>query len=238
MWRYISILIPWVIVAFLIFFIVKDNSQFFANGTIIIGWVLFALQLTYNKTSKLKQFSNHIYNKYLKQTDIIWDVSITMSSNINEKHLDNFEIKLFESYDANQIKVHQLSSKRRDYRVGTLKFEINAYEDQTRVVFQDMETNYRRTKEFLESNIDELLGILRLVVKPDKEQINVRLRMPKHNPYLSKYIETNRGMIDYLRMDIKENNTKFSIRKDSIDISSENYNEIKSDIKKLLYFKP
>lgn len=238
MWKYIGLLILWVIVAFLIFFMVKDNSQFFANGTIIIGWILFALQLTYNKTSKFKHFLNHIYSKYLKQTDIIWDVSIIMSSKINEKHLDKFEIKLFETYQANQIKVHQLSSKRRDYRVGTLKFEINAYEEQTRVVFQDMDTNYRRTKEFLETNIDELLGVLRLVVKPDREQINVRLSMPKHNPYLSKYIDKNRDMIDYIRIDIKENNTKFSIRKDSIDISSENYNEIKSDIKKLLYFKP
>jgi hypothetical protein len=238
MWRYIAILIPWAIVIFLTFFIVKDNSQFFANGTILIGWVLFALQLTYNKTNKLKHFLTHIYNKYLKQTDIIWDVSITMSSKVNEKHLDNFEIKLFESYQANKIKVHQLSSKRREYRVGTLKFEINACEDQTRVVFQDMETNYRRTKEFLESNIDELLNLFRLVFKPDKEQINVRLSLPNHNPYLSKYIDKNRDMIDYMRIDIKENNTKFSIRKDSIDISSENYNEIKSDIKKLLYFKP
>lgn len=220
----------WLMVAMVVVFTIKAPDQFFSNGTTIIGWILFAIQLTYNKSTVLQKKIKRMWLTFLNKENI-WNIGVrwhTLYTNVEV--LDNLDQTLFNEFANKTIKVQQLSKVRRNYRVGTIIFDVNIKQDEGKVIvdFFDLEVGYRRTNQLLDRDILQIIEKMKLLFKPDQEFYSARVTFGSKNPYID-FLFRKDSEDKVEKFQVKSNNGKSNIviNKNNIEINSRTYNDLK-----------
>ncbi|WP_459499868.1 hypothetical protein [Bacillus sp. C1] len=242
--KYINLALVWILfIGLCIFnFIVPPSSSwvnFWTNGTIIIGWLLFAIQATYNNSNIFFLFIQRI-KFHLSNKECLWNMRIYMMSNLSSEALEELDVKLREIYSTNELKVRQISETRKDYKLGAIRFEVTWDEERKQFVFdiQDMEISYRGSKIIFEEKLDVIVNELKRVFQPYNERYSVRIEFKGNNPYFGLFLKK----IDPTNIDFNASfyiqDNKVSIYKKQIEINSGTYDQLKNLAKSYLALSP
>src|SRR5699024_5956743 len=103
--KHILLLIGWLFVILLVSVTTISNpNSFFVNGTIICGWLLFIIQLTWNHS---ETFYMHIKSLwfYIKNPDCIWNMMVEYELKLNQHTFENVEAVFHELFSEVKITV-------------------------------------------------------------------------------------------------------------------------------------
>lgn len=213
-----------------------NPPSFITNGTIILGWLLFALQLTWNK-SELFYLKVKSLWFIIKNPDCVW--------NIHVEYYGQFDECTFEKLDAlfsngtNEIKIIQLSKSRKIYRVGTLSFEVVFSQDNISVRLQDLEVSYRRSKTIMEDELNSLFEGITKTLREDRTKYFLNVNFKEFNPYFGFFIRRlNSREINTFNVKLNVENEKVTIGKEKIEIYTNSLSKLQSLSKDYLTLSP
>ncbi|MGN4807854.1 hypothetical protein ACTFSP_09625 [Bacillus cereus group sp. MYBK108-2] len=243
--RYIIIISVWLMTIGLIIlnFITPPSKSwvnFWTNGTIILGWILLAIQTTYNNLDIFFMFVKRMKFQ-IQNPDCVWNMRMYMMTNASGNLLDELDLKLAQIYTADQLKIRQISMVRRDYKLGAIRFEVNYNEDKKEFIFdiQDMEVSYRGSKRIFDDKLDILINDLRRVFQPYNERYHVGIEFKELNPYFGLFLKKlDSKNIDGFNVSFHMKDSQINVYKKQIEISSGNYENLKSTAKSYLALSP
>ncbi|PGA30261.1 hypothetical protein [Bacillus wiedmannii] len=244
--KYITTVSVWLITIFLfIFNFVAPPStswvNFWTNGTIILGWILFAIQTTYTNSNMFYLFVQRRLFSLFSGKECYWSMRIYMLSNISMSELNIFDEKLRKLYSPDELRIIEISDTRRDYKIESLRFEVTYDEDKKQFVFdiQDMEITYKTSIEIFEDKLDIIVNELKKVVQPYNDRYSVRVKLKKNNPYMGLFLKRiNPENINSFNVKFHNKESQISIYKQHIEINSGSYDQLKISAKSYLAFSP
>ncbi|MCL7871008.1 hypothetical protein [Bacillus altitudinis] len=220
------LLLVWIVTISLISInLFASPTSFFTNGTTILGWMLFALQLSYRKSEMLFIFCQKIYLDF-KNPDCSWNMDIEFTGDFSRdifKKIDSILLK-----DA-YCKMSLLSNTRRRYKVKTIHFEVSLdeYHNKLNFFMDDLDISYRRSKKIIQNEIGTLLDEISAVLKPDNSLYAVDIKFKKSNPYYGYYLKKIHSK------NIKEFNINFKINEDNVIITKDSFKFTATSLHKL-----
>lgn len=229
----------WIFVTLLIIFILAYNpNSLFVNGTIVFGWLLFILQITWNNSETL-----YIHlKKYwflIKNPDCIWNMVVEFDGDFDEetfKILDN----VINDY-TDKIKITTISNVRRIYKLDTLSFEltIDKKERTLRLHIDNMEISFRRSRTI----IDKELGILFEKISQSLRVINseyyFNISFREFNPYYGFFIRRlNANDINSFNVTFNVEDQHVTINKKSMEIYTTSLQKLNVISKEYLSLSP
>lgn len=235
----IFIIIGWFIVFVLISSILIISSEsFLINGTVILGWLLFMLQFTWN-------YSEFFYIKIkklwflIKNPDCVWDMSVEFKGNFNEQIFEGIDRALLDY--TNDVDIQVLSNLRRGYRVKTFNFELvyDEHYEVFRFKLNKLELSYRRSRNILEQEANYLLEMLSKELKEDSAEYYFNISFQEFNPFYGFFLRRlNAREIQNFNVAFNVDNNKVSINKESIDIYTTSLQKLNQISKKYLTLSP
>lgn len=243
--KYITTVLVWLITITLIIlnFVAPPSKSWvniWTNGTIILGWILFAIQLTYTNSNMFYLFIQRFLFSFFSK-ECLWSMRIYMLSNISVEELDIFDGKLRNLYSPDELRIREISDTRRDYKVGSLRFEVTYDEDKKQFVFdiQDMEITYKETINIFEGKLDIIVNELKRVFQPYNDRYSVRVGLKKNNPYIGLFLKRiDPEKINSFNVKFNNKESQISIYKQYIEINSGSYDQLKIAAKSYLAFSP
>lgn len=208
---YIVFLVWAITVLLIIVNIIVNPDSFIVNGTIILGWLLFALQLTWNQSEKFYLLLKRIWFN-IKNPECIWNMEVTYNGHFN-KETFNIIDKVFLDKTTNN-RVIPISQTRKIYNIKTLSFEVsvNENEETLQISLQDLEVTYRRSKKLIEEDIANLFEELNSKLNTSKSLYSLVIHFNDFNPYYGFFIRRMKAK------EIKSFNVKFNIENDKVSI--------------------
>ncbi|WP_121639513.1 hypothetical protein [Virgibacillus sp. Bac330] len=222
--------IGWCIVIILVaVIIIKSSMSFLANGTIILGWLLFMIQLTWNYSEPFYMFIKRAWF-FIKNPDCIWNMQVEFVGDFNIDTFNKIEEMFRDS--TSDLKVIKLSNLRRLYKINTLTFEIVI--DNTNNIFRldlsDLEVSYRRSRRLIDYELGEILEKLSRILKEDESKYYFNIGFKEVNPYYGFFIR---------RLKLKDINTfnvKFNVENDKVTVNKQSIEFYTTSLQKLNSF--
>ncbi|MFD2628820.1 hypothetical protein [Oceanobacillus kapialis] len=230
-------IIGWcIVVALVIMVIVQNPNSFFVNGTIILGWLLFLLQLTWNNSEyfyiKIKR-----YWFFLKNPDCIWNMQIEFEGDFDENTFDKID-HLFNKQNSN-LRIINLSNSRKIYRSNTLSFEVTVRKGLIQVHLEDLEVSFRRSRKIIDEEIGILLEEFSKILKEDNVNYYFNINFKEFNPYYGFFIRRlNAKNINTFNIKFNIESDKVTINKKSIEIYTKSLQKMNSFSKEYLSLSP
>lgn len=212
-------------------------KSFIANGTILLGWILFAIQSSWNLSEFFYMFLKKIWF-FLKNPDCNWNMVVEFNG--------NFTIDVFNKIDdvfSNQIsnyKIISLSYTRKIYRLGSLSFEINLESDQKIILqMEDNEVSYRRSVNLVENELGVLFERLSKQIKEDTTDYYLNISFNDYNSYFGFFIRRlNAEDINTFNVKFNIENDRVTINKNSIEVYTTSFQQLTIFSKQYLTLSP
>lgn len=223
-----SLYIVWLFAILLIISIFVYPEEFFAIGTNIIGWFLFALSYTYNKSDRFFLFTNRLAF-FIKNPDCIWNLEIKLTNVSNVNLLDTLEKNIISKFNDDNVKITPLSKTRRQYKVGTFIFDLFVNTDDKYVIFSmyDLEVSYKRANIIFDGKLNDIINEVRKITTPDNEKYSVKIGFQHINPYFGLFVKKlQMNKIDYFNVKFQFEQNNVSVYRNSIEINSSNYENL------------
>ncbi|WP_342472358.1 hypothetical protein MHH70_01700 [Metasolibacillus sp. FSL H7-0170] len=213
------------------------ENGFFANGTIIIGWILFVYQYTINHSEKLYMLT-HRAKSFLINNSNQWDFQFEFVS--NDFELCNIDKVVNESSKIKKNINFNLSRKQITTENGLI-IEISKDNSTNKVVFSinDLIVPYRESQKILDNHISPIIETILhdYTIKDVKFSLSINLK--KKNPYYGfflKNIDETSNLI-YFQVQLKMGLGRIDILHDRVIISSNKFIEIARTAKDILAFR-
>ncbi|PID00805.1 hypothetical protein [Sporosarcina sp. P29] len=216
--------------------ILKNPNSFYTNGTIIAGWLLFAVQLTWNQSER---FYMKIKNMWFiaKNPDCIWNMQVEFTGEFDKDIFKEID-KIFCS-KSTDYKIIQLSNARKIYKIKTLSYEVVTSPHQIRLIVEDLEVSYRRSKTIIQKEIGILLESLSRVLKEDKSDYYLTIDFKEYNPYFGFFVRRlNANEVNTFNVKFKVDGERVSINKTSIELHTESLQSFRSFSEEYLSLSP
>lgn len=232
----ITITVVWLIAITLIIFSLASNpNAIFVNGTIIIGWLLFALQLTWNQSEKFYMCVKNIWFQ-IKNPDCLWNMQVEFTGDFDEEVLNLID-QVFSREE--EVKIIPLSNVRKLYKVKTLTYEIVVSPNQVRLQVTDLEVSFRRSKTIIQNEIGKLLESLTKALKEDKSDYYLTINFKEYNPYFGFFVRRlNANEINTFNVKLNVADERISINKTSIEFHTESLQSFRSFSEEYLSLSP
>lgn len=221
------LIIGWVIVCVLISSaIVSKPNAFFINGTILCGWLLFMIQLTWNQS---ETFYMHIkrYWFLIKNPDCIWNMMVEYKIDIDENTFNKIDAVFNEHFSETKIIV--LSNIRRIYKLDTFGIEVSIDESEKvlNLHIDNLEISYRRSRNVIDQELGELFEKLSQTMQVKKTEYYFNIGFREFNPYYGFFIRRLNAK------DINAFNVKFNVDNDKVTISKKSMEIHTTSLQKL-----
>ncbi|MDY7044389.1 hypothetical protein RVS70_09245 [Virgibacillus sp. M23] len=234
----IFLAIGWILVVlFVLIIVIQNPTPFFVNGTIILGWLLFMLQLTWTHSEYFYMVIKKVWFT-IKNPDCIWKMQVEYSGDFEEDIVEKVD-KVFNMQNQ-ELKQINLSSSRRLYKVGTLSFELVVENNKKiRLQLEDLEISYRRSKKIIDEELSVLLEQLSRSIKEDHCEYYFNINFKEFNPYYGFFIRRlNSKDINTFSIKFNIENDKVTINKKSIDVHTTSLQKLNSFSKTYLSLSP
>lgn len=227
----------WIVVLVLIVInIIINPGSLFVNGTIIFGWLLFALQLTWNKSERFYMVMKNLWYT-VKNPDCIWNMQVELTGYFGEDVFDKIDHVI--SNECSEYQIITISNIRKLYKVKTLTYEIVVGPQQIRLQVDNLEVSFRRSKIIIHKEIGYLLERLSKVLKEDKGDYYLSVDFKKYNPYFGFFVRRlNANEINTFNVKFNIDDEHVSINKKSIEIHTDSLNRLTSFSKEYLSLSP
>jgi len=233
----IIITFTWLVAGVLILTsLVKNPHSLFINGTIILGWLLFALQLTWSQSERFYMWLKNMWF-IIKNPDCVWNMQVEFTGNFDEDTFAGID-KVFTS-QSNNYKITSLSKTRKIYKVKTLAYEVLVSHNQVRLKVEDLEVSYRRSKTIIQKEIGVMLENLSKVLKEDKSDYYLTIEFKEYNPYFGYFVRRlNANEINTFNVKFKIDDEQVTINKTSIELHTESLQTFRSISEEYLSLSP
>lgn len=218
----------WSVVVILISSVLIIGSEsFFINGTVILGWMLFMLQFTWN-------YSENFYMNFkkwwffIKNPDCLWNMQVEYIGSFDEKTIATIS-EVF-AKQQREFKFIQLSDSRVLYKLRSLTFEIVIEHNIVRIHLEDLEVSFRRSQRIIEEELALLLEDLSRALKEDESNFYFNVNFKQFNPYYGFFIRRLKAK------DISTFNVKFNVEDDKVTINKDSIEIYTSSLQKLNQF--
>jgi len=234
----IIIILTWIISFVLIILnILLNPTSFFANGTILFGWLLLAVQLTWSQSEFFYMFIKRIWF-YIKNPDCNWNMIVDFDGEFTEDIFNKID-QVFSNQSKN-YKIITLSTSRKLYKLGSLSFEINI-ENNKRIVLQmqDIEISYRRSITIVENELGVLFENLSKVIKEDKSDYYLNINFKEYNPYFGFFVRRLKSKeITTFNVKFNVESDRVTVNKDSIEVYTTSIQQLRTFSKQYLTLSP
>lgn len=216
--------------------VAKNPNSFFVNGTIIMGWLLFALQLTWNQSERFYMWVKNMWF-ILKNPDCVWNMQVEFTGEFDENIFSRID-EVFSS-QSSDYKITLLSNVRKIYKIKTLTYEVVISPNQIRLKVEDLEVSYRRSKTIIQKEIGVLLENLSKVLKEDKSDYYLTIDFKEYNPYFGFFVRRlNANEVNTFNVKFKVDDERVSINKTSIELHTESLQTFRSFSEEYLSLSP
>lgn len=183
---YIGVL--WVVITILLtVFLIKQPDELLINVPLVLGWILFLLQLTWAKSEKFYLYwKRFIFN--LKNPESLWNMRVTFQGDYDRTYFKKID-DLFYQYNKD-IHITLISNTRKLYRVGSISFEVSINENQGEVNFtiHDLEVSYRRSKNIIEKELNYMFEKIQMELRPKHGDYHLAINFKGFNPYFGFFV--------------------------------------------------
>lgn len=237
--KHILLLIGWLFVILLVSVTTISNpNSFFVNGTIICGWLLFIIQLTWNHS---ETFYMHIKSLwfYIKNPDCIWNMMVEYELKLNQHTFENVEAVFHELFS--EVKITVISNIRRLYKLETINVEvsIDIKLNKIRLHIDNLEVSYRRSRNIIDKELGKLLEKLAYKLKIDNSDYYFNISFKEFNPYYGFFIRRlNAKDINSFNVIFNVEDEKVTINKESIEIHTTSLQKLNTISKEYLSLSP
>lgn len=229
----------WIISLILIIVnVIINPTSFFVNGTIILGWLLFAIQLTWNQSEKFYMTIKRCWF-YMKNPECVWNMEIEYQGNFDRSTFDKLD-SVFLNKGDNQ-RIIPISNTRKIYKLDTLSFEISLNEQNNtlHLSLQDLEVSYRRSRKIIEDELGKLLEEINNKIKADNTHYSLIINFNDFNPYYGFFIRRLSAKdIQFFNVKFNIENDKVSIGKKSMEINTTSLQKLTTFSKEYLALSP
>lgn len=224
----------------IIYGIIRNPVDYFSNGTIILGWVLFFIQTLWVTWENFYLFVKNIWFK-LRNPDCSWDFSFDLK-NID---LDADEIFLnIENVLNNKKKtffqISKLSNNRKIYSWGVYTITVTIeYDSSVRFEFNTFEVSYRRTSNVITEDLRPALEEIQRKLKTGEIEYFLNINFQGENPYFGVYLrKIDETKIETFKVKFKINDNKVIVYQDKLSISTNSLMELQEIVNKYLMLSP
>ena len=137
----------------------KYPNWFIANGTLLLGWILFIMQIAYNRSETLYWIIQKV-KYYVVNPDTQWDLSIRYhSKNINTELLPLVQNGLIKAAKIDRPTIRKYSLNSFEIRADELNIEVSFDEENNylEVFFTKIPVSFRGSQRMIEQRIVPIL---------------------------------------------------------------------------------
>lgn len=230
-----------IVVIFLIVVgIFRNPSDYIANGTIILGWLVFAIQTFWITSENFYLFFKNIWYK-MKNPDCSWDLVIELNE-VNNQPIDEIFGKIEKILVAkkmNNFKIIPLSNVRKMYIFGTFTITVVIDGNNIRFGFNSFEVSYRRSSEIISQELSHIFEDIQRELNSGKTLCYLDIFFSGENPYYGVYIrKLDAKNIERFTVEFKVNNQQIIINKEKISIRTNSFIKLQEITKKYLTLSP
>jgi hypothetical protein len=235
--KHVLLIFVWIVPFILTIIGLKINpSSFFANGTILLGWLLFAIQLSWNQSEIFYMRFKSLWFM-VKNPDCIWNMNVEFNGQFDKNIFEKIDAVF--SAQAGEYKIIPLSKTRKLYKIKTLTYEVVVNHGNIGLYIHDLEISYRRSKKIIEKELGKLLEDLSKTLKEDRSEYFLNINFKEYNPYFGFFIRRlNSREIHSFNVKLNINNDKVTISKDSIEFYTDSLQKLYSFSKEYLTLSP
>ena len=206
--------------------------------SIIFGWLLFIIQLTWNHSETFYLYIKKIWF-LIKNPDCIWDMVVEYNLEIDEKIFEKIDNKFNEHFS--EIKIIPLSNVRRIYKLDTIGIEVSIDEinNQLRLHIDKLEISFRRSRKIIDNELGVLFESLSQELKVDQSEFYFKVIFKEFNPYYGFFMRRlNSKDINTFNVKLNVENEKVTIGKKTIEIYSTSLQKLNVLSKQYLTLSP
>lgn len=221
------LLLGWFLVILIVLIAVLSNSEaIFVNGTIIFGWLLFIIQLTWNQSETFYLYFKKFWF-LIKNPDCVWNMMVEYDLDLDETVFDKID-HIFNQHFS-KIRIITLSNIRRIYKLDTLAIEVSIDENynKLRLHIDNLEISFRRSREIIDNELGVLFESLSQKLKVDNSEYYFKIGFKEFNPYYGFFIRRLNAK------DITTFNVKFNVENEKVTIGKKTMEIYTTSLQKL-----
>jgi hypothetical protein len=224
-----ALLAVWVIALGLLVYSLFYTENWVFNGTVILGWLLFAIQLTMSHHEKAYLWVRSKWFQ-LMNPECLWNMTVVFNGSYDRTALDQVENALKGSRNLQPNKIETLSNLRKSYSIKSLRFEVAVDEQEGATYFSihDMEVSFRRSRQLIETELAQLFEAMQMVLKPDSGQYGLNIEFKGYNPYFGFFVRRlNVEDIQRFHITFKVESDRVAVTKNSIEINTDSLQHLR-----------
>lgn len=220
--------IIWLISLGLLAYSLVYTENWIFNGTVILGWILFAIQMTMSHYEKIYLWVKRLWFEIINP-DCIWNMQVVFEGSYDRNSLELIE-DAFRSKHINVRNIISLSNVRKIFSLGSLRFEVSVDEQEGQIYFSihDMEVSFRRSKKLIETELAQIFETMQLTLKPDLGQFGLIIEFKGYNPYFGFFVRRlNANDVQNFHIAFKVENDRVAVTKNSIEINTDSLQQLR-----------
>lgn len=232
------VVVVWLIAIGLIAYSFIKSEQWLLNGTLILGWLFFAIQLTMNHFEKVYLFTKRIWF-VLANPDCIWNFQVVCIGKFDRDNFDTIE-SCFRELDR-EIRIISLSSTRKIIKYKSITFEVVIDESEGIIRFNidEMVLSYRSSILFIDQKVSRLFELIQRKLSAEDVSYDLILDIGKNNPYFGLFVKRlNLKHVQSFNVAFKLENDKVRVSKKQIEINTDSLTQLKILSRQYLLLSP
>lgn len=227
----------WLISISLITFVLLNPGDFFIEGTLILGWLLFTFQITLKNSEKAYIYWSKA-KYFVINPSCSWNMNIEFKGEFSHKTFSEIENVLANHY-IRIDNILELSNQRKLYRVKNLNIEIIIDHDRISFDIQNLKVSYRDSNNIIENEISSLFEKLQNKIRTEEINYNLIVNFQGQNPYYGLYInQLNAEHINYFNIHFKLDKEKVTVSDHDLEINTTELSQLRMLTKKYLTLSP
>ncbi|MFC6038392.1 hypothetical protein ACFPYN_02880 [Paenisporosarcina macmurdoensis] len=231
-------IIFWLFVGLILisFSVFTEPNDFLANGTTYLGWVLFIIQLSYNKSDKFNIMINKL-NHYIFNIGSYTSVEIKYKVNTNIEIFHDSAERFYNKFEDQVEIFKKVSNCRYSIELDKLKMDLFFDEDTNEIFLEFRETGigYRDTLHYLEHDVQEVVESFTEIINPIFKDYYLNIRFGKSNPFYGFYLKklSKEEVVNY-HVSIKNSKSFIEIDEKHLNLRSSTQQDFILSAKKYL----
>jgi len=223
-----AILAVWLIAFGLLVYSLIYTENWAFNGTVILGWLLFAIQLTMSHSETIYLLVKKIWFNIINP-DCLWNMQVVFEGSYERMALNRIEEAL-RTRNKKISNILTVSNVRKIFTLGSVRFEVTVDEQKGTIYFSihDMEVSFRRSKKLIENELSALFETMQMVLKPDAGQYGLNVEFKGINPYFGFFVRRlSAEDVQRFHVTFKVENDSVAVTKDSIEINTDSLQHLR-----------
>lgn len=233
----IVLFIAWLATAVLVGYIMFNPGQFFINGTLVLGWLLFSVQQTVNYSEKAFIYWNKL-KYFITNPSCSWNMDVMFKGPFTINTFEQIE-DVLKKHPKRIDKIRTISDQRKMYQLENFNVEVSIIDSGLNFELQNLKVSYRDSKQVINNDISHLFERLQNRLQISETNFNLTVDFQGTNPYYGLYINRlNAEHINHFNIRFKLDDDRVIVSDRRIEVSTSDLTKMRSLTQDYLTFSP